>query len=83
MLDGFKYRIFSNIEVVKILDISRLGPIYTTLVVIKDRSWCACVMHLQVADDMTDMLGYSSGHPSIYYNGTQNLLFRNLQSLDH
>jgi hypothetical protein len=67
MLDGFAYCIFSDIEVAKILDRCGLGPIYATLVVIIDRSWCVCVVHFQVAEDVTEMLSDMSGFISLFY----------------
>jgi hypothetical protein len=67
MLDGFAYCILSDIEVTKILDRCRLGTIYTPLVVIKDRKWCVYVLHIQVAEDVTEMLGDTSGFISRFY----------------
>jgi hypothetical protein len=61
MLDGFAYCILSDKEVAKILDRCGLGQIYKTLVVIKDRSWCICVLHFQVAEDAMEMLSHTSG----------------------
>jgi hypothetical protein len=67
MLDGFVYCIFSHIEVVKIPDRCRLGPIYTPLVVIKDRLWCVCVVHIQVNEEVPEMLEDTSGFISRFY----------------
>jgi hypothetical protein len=67
MLECFAYCIFSDIEVAKILDRSRLGPINTPLIVIKDRRWRVCVVYIQVAEDVTEMLGDTSGFISQFY----------------
>jgi hypothetical protein len=67
MLDCLAYCIFSDIEVAKILDRCGLGPIYATLVVIEDRSWCVCVVHFQVAEDVTEMLSDMIGFISCFY----------------